>query len=102
MATGQLAGFGISVLMIVIGVALCLYSVYDRMKNTEERAKRIAEEVARRLEKRAGITTSPIPLGELDEIIREIMKIQNPSMQVGVFLTVFGILVMIISIFIPF
>jgi len=102
MGAGQLVGFGISVLMIIIGVILCLYSVYDRMKNAEERAKKIAEEVLRRLEKKQGITTSPIPLGELDEIIAAIMKIQNPSMQVGVFLTVFGMLVMIISIFIPF
>ena len=103
MVAGQLVGFGIAVLMIVLGVILCLYSVYDRMKNAEERAKKIAEEVVKSLTKtKEGITTSPIPLGELDEIITAIMKIQNPSMQVGVFLTVFGILVMIISIFIPF
>jgi hypothetical protein len=102
MAAGQLVGFGISVLMILIGVVLCLYSIYERRKMSEEQAKKIAEEVAKRLEKREGITTSPIPIGALDEIIREIMKIQNPSMQVGVFLTVFGILVMIIAIFIPF
>ena len=81
---------------------LCLYSIYDRRKTAEEQAKKIAEEVEKRLSKKEGITTSPIPLGELDEIITAIMKIQNPCLQVGVFLTVFGILVMIISIFIPF
>jgi hypothetical protein len=102
MGAGQLVGFGISVLMIVIGGILSLYSVYDRMKNAEERAKKIAEEIVKNLTKTKEITTSPIPLAELDEIITAIMKIENPSMQVGVFLTVFGILVMIISIFIPF
>ncbi len=99
---GQMAGFSLAFLMIVVGILLCLYSIYDRMKNAEERAKKIAEEVLKRLEKKAGITESPIAIGAMDEIIREIMKIQNPSMQVGVFLTVFGIIVMIISIFIPF
>ncbi|MGA2933595.1 MAG: hypothetical protein ABSD81_00385 [Methanomicrobiales archaeon] len=102
MVAGQLVGFGISVVMIVVGVVLCLYSVYDRMKNAEERAKRLAEEVVKSLSKKEGITTSPIPLADLNNIIEAIMKIKNPFMQVGVFLTVFGILVMIISIFIPF
>ena len=102
MVAGQLMGFGIAVVMIALGVILCLYSIYDRRKTAEEQAKKIAEEVVKSLEKKEGITTSPIPIGALDEIIREIMKIQNPSLQVGVFLTVFGILVMIISIFIPF
>ena len=99
---GQMAGFLLAFVMIVIGVLLCLYSVYDRITNAEERAKKIAGEIVKSMEKKEGITTSPIPLGELDEIITAIMKIQNPSLQVGVFLTVFGILVMIISIFIPF
>jgi len=102
MVSGQIAGFGIGVVMIAIGVILCLYSIYDRRKAAGEQAKKIAEEIEKRLAKKEGITTSPLPLGELDEIITAIMKIQNPSMQVGVFLTVFGILVMIISIFIPF
>ena len=99
---GQMAGFFLAFIMIVIGTLLCLYSIYDRMKNAEDQARKIADEVVRRLEKKEGITESPIAIGALDEIIREIMKIQNPSMQVGVFLTVFGIIVMIISIFIPF
>ena len=34
--------------------------------------------------------------------IEAIMKIENIFMQVGVFLTVFGMLILIISIFIPF
>jgi hypothetical protein len=102
MIAGQIVGFGIAVLMILLGVILCLYSIYDRRKTAEEQAKKIAEEVVKSLSKKEGITTSPIPLSELDEIITAIMKIENPSLQVGVFLTVFGILVMIISIFIPF
>jgi predicted histidine transporter YuiF (NhaC family) len=102
MALGQLVGFGIAVFMIAIGIILTLYSIYDRRKTAEEQAKKIAEEIAKSQSKKEGITSSPIPLAELDEIIAAIMKIQNPSMQVGVFLTVFGILVMIISIFIPF
>jgi hypothetical protein len=102
MALGQLVGFGIAVFMIVVGVLLCLYSIYDRMKNAEERAKKIAEEVAKSLSKKEGITVSPIPLADLNNIIEAILKIENPFMQVGVFLTVFGIIVMVISIFIPF
>ena len=102
MVAGQLVGFGISVVMIALGVFLCLYSIYDRRRTAEEQAKKIAEEIVKRMEKKEAITTSPIPINALDEIIREIMKIQNPSLQVWVFLTVFGILVMIISIFIPF
>ncbi len=102
MVAGQTVGFGISIVMIALGVILCLYSIYDRRKASEEQAKKIAEEVVKRLEKREGITSSPIAVGALDEIIREIMKIQNPFMQVGAFLLVFGIIVMIISIFIPF
>jgi high-affinity nickel permease len=98
MATGQFVGFGISVLMIAVGLVLSLYSVYERRKIAEEEAKRIAEMIL----SKKGITESPIAIGALDEIIREIMKIQNPSLQVGVFFTVFGIIVMIISIFIPF
>lgn len=97
---GQLIGFGISIVMIVVGVFLCLYSVYDRMKNAEQRARRFAQEILRGMTKE-GITTSPIPLADLNNIIEAIMKIENPFMQVGVFLTVFGMLVMIISIFIP-
>jgi hypothetical protein len=102
MALGQLVGFGIAVFMIATGIILSLYSIYDRRKAAGEQAKKIAEEIAKSQSKKEGITSSPIPLAELDEIIAAIMKIQNPSMQVGVFLTVFGILVMIISIFIPF
>ncbi|HVN65815.1 MAG TPA: hypothetical protein VMT31_04275 [Methanomicrobiales archaeon] len=102
MVAGQLVVFGISVVMVALGVILCLYSVYDRMKNAEERAKKIAEEVAKSLSKKEGITVSPIPLADLNNIIEAILKIENPFMQVGVFLTVFGIIVMVISIFIPF
>jgi len=99
---GQMAGFSLSFIMIVVGVLLCLYSVYDRMKNAEKRARKIAEEVAKSLAKtKEGITTSPIPLADLNNIIEAIIKIENPFMQVGVFLTVFGMLIMIISIFIP-
>jgi hypothetical protein len=94
--------FGISVLMTVTGVLLCLYSIYDRMKNAEERAKKLAEEILRGLGRKEGITTSPIPLADLNNIIEAIMKIENIFMQVGVFLTVFGMLILIISIFIPF
>jgi membrane protein insertase Oxa1/YidC/SpoIIIJ len=102
MVAGQLVGFGISVVMLVIGVILCLYSVYDRKVNAEEQAKKIAEEVAKIQSKKEGITASPIPLADLNDIIKAINEIKNPFMQVGVFLTVFGIIVMIISIFIPF
>jgi hypothetical protein len=102
MVAGQLVVFGISVVMVALGIILCLYSVYDRMKNAEERAKKIAEEVAKSLSKKEGITVSPIPLADLNNIIEAILKIENPFMQVGVFLTVFGIIVMVISIFIPF
>jgi hypothetical protein len=102
MVAGQLVVFGISVVMIVIGVLLCLYSIYDRMKNAEERAKKLAQEIMKGLTKKEGITGSPIPLADLNNIIEAIMKIENTFMQVGVFLTVFGIIVMIISIFIPF
>jgi len=102
MAAGQLVVFGISVVMIVVGVLLCLYSVYDRIKNAEERARRFAREVLKELGKREGITASPIPLADLNNIIEAIMKIENIFMQVGVFLTVFGILILIISIFMPF
>jgi len=98
---GQMAGFLLAFIMIVVGVLLCLYSVYDRMKNAEERARRFAQEILRNLTKE-GITTSPIPLADLNNIIEAIMKIKNPFMQVGVFLSVFGIILMIISIFIPF
>lgn len=70
------------------------------MKNAEQRARRFAQEILRGMTKE-GITTSPIPLADLNNIIEAIMKIENPFMQVGVFLTVFGMLVMIISIFIP-
>jgi hypothetical protein len=101
MVAGQLVVFGISVVMIVIGVLLCLYSIYDRMKNAEERAKKLAQEIMKELTKKEGITGSPIPLADLNNIIEAIMKIENTFMQVGVFLTVFGMLVMIISIFIP-
>jgi hypothetical protein len=102
MVAGQVVGFGISVVMIVVGALLCLYSIYDRMKNAEEQAKKIADEVEKRLSGKAGITGSPIPLADLNNIIEAILKIENPFMQVGVFLTVFGIIVMVISIFIPF
>jgi hypothetical protein len=100
---GQMAGFFLSFLMIIVGVVLCLYSVYDRIRNAEQRAKRYAQEMLKGLAKegKEGITTSPIPLGDINNIIEAIIKIENPFMQVGVFLTVFGILVMIISIFIP-
>ena len=98
MALGQMVGFGISVLMIAAGLVLCLYSIFERRKMAEEEAKRIADMVLAK----KGITDSPIAIGALDEIIREIMKIQNPSLQVGVLFTVFGIIVMVISIFIPF
>jgi hypothetical protein len=32
---GQLLVFGISFLMIVIGVVFCVYSIYDRQKTAE-------------------------------------------------------------------
>jgi hypothetical protein len=102
MAMGQLVVFGISVLMIGTGVLLCLYSVYDRMKNAESRARKLAEEILKGLGKKEGIVTSPIPLADLNNIIEAIMKIENIFMQVGVFLTVFGMLILIVSIFIPF
>jgi len=102
MAAGQLTGFCISVLMIALGVILCLYSVYDRRRTAEEQAKKVAGEVVRGLAEAKGITTSPISADGLAKIIEAILKIENPSLQVGVFLTVFGIVVMIISIFIPF
>jgi len=98
---GQMAGFLLAFIMIVVGVLLCLYSVYDRMTNAEERARRFAQEILRGMTKE-GITTSPIPLADLNNIIEAIMKIKNPFMQVGVYLSVFGIILMIISIFIPF
>ena len=102
MPTGQLVVFGISVLMIVVGVLLCLYSVYDRIKNAEERARKLAQKILEGLGKKEGITGSPIPLADLNNIIEAIMKIENIFMQVGVFLTVFGMLILIISIFVPF
>ena len=102
MVAGQLGVFGIAVLMIILGAILCLYSIYDRRKTAEEQAKKIAEEVVKSMSRKEGITTSPIPLADLNNIIEAIIKIENPFMQVGVFLTVFGIIVMIISIFIPF
>jgi hypothetical protein len=102
MVAGQLVVFGIAVLMIILGAILCLYSIYDRRKTAEEQAKKIAEEVVKSMSRKEGITTSPIPLADLNNIIEAIIKIENPFMQVGVFLTVFGIIVMIISIFIPF
>ncbi len=102
MATGQLVVFGVSVLMIVAGVILCLYSVYDRVRNAEERARKLAREIMKELGGKEGIVSSPIPLSELNNIIEAITKIQNVFMQVGVFLTVFGMLILIISIFIPF
>ncbi len=101
MVAGQLVVFGIAVLMIILGAILCLYSIYDRRKTAEEQAKKIAEEVVKSMSRKEGITTSPIPLADLNNIIEAIIKIENPFMQVGVFLTVFGIIVMIISIFIP-
>jgi len=102
MVAGQLVVFGIAVLMIILGAILCLYSIYDRRKTAEEQAKKIAEEVVKSMSRKEGITTSPIPLADLNNIIEAIIKIENPFMQVGVFLTVFGIIVMVISIFIPF
>jgi TRAP-type uncharacterized transport system fused permease subunit len=102
MVAGQVVGFGISVVMIVIGIALCIYSIYDRRKDAEEQAKKIAEEIAKVQSRKEGITASPIPLADLNDIIKAINQIKNPAMQVGVFLTVFGIIVMVISIFIPF
>ena len=102
MVTGQQLGFGLSVLMVAIGVILCLASICDRRKAAEEQARRIADEIAKRLGEKEGITESPIPIGAIDEILKEIMKIENPFMQVGVFLTVFGVIVMVISIFLPF
>jgi len=101
MVAGQLVVFGIAVLMIILGAILCLYSIYDRRKTAEEQAKKIAEEVVKSMSRKEGITTSPIPLADLNNIIEAIIKIENPFMQVGVFLTVFGMLIMIISIFIP-
>jgi len=102
MVAGQVVGFGISVVMIVIGIVLCIYSIYDRRKDAEEQAKQIASEIARIQAGKEGITASPIPLADLNDIIKAINQIKNPAMQVGVFLTVFGIIVMVISIFIPF
>jgi len=102
MFAGQLLVFGISVAMIILGALLCLYSIYDRMKGIEEQAKTIAREIEKRQVKKMGITDSPIPLADLNDIIRAINEIKNPFMQVGVYLTVFGIIVMVVSIFIPF
>jgi hypothetical protein len=102
MYAGQLLVFGISVAMIVLGALLCLYSIHDRTRGAEEQAKKIAEEIEKRQARKEGITASPIPLADLNDIIRAIAEIKNPFLQVGVFLTVFGIIVMVVSIFIPF
>jgi hypothetical protein len=51
---------------------------------------------------RQGITSSPIPLADLNDIIRALNEIRNPYLQVGMYLTVFGLILMIISLFIPF
>ena len=99
---GQLLVFGISFLMIVGGVVFCVYSIYDRQKAAEEQAKKIAEEIEKKRSAKMGITDSPIPLADLNDIIRALNEIKNPFLQVGMFLTVFGLILMIISIFIPF
>jgi hypothetical protein len=101
MFAGQLLVFGISVAMIVLGAILCLYSIYDRIKGAEEQAKAIAREIGKQQPGKMGITDSPIPLADLNDIIRAINEIKNPFMQVGVYLTVFGIILMVVSIFIP-
>jgi hypothetical protein len=102
MFAGQLLVFGISVAMIVLGALLCLYSIYDRIRGAEDQAKKIAEEMEKRQAMRQGITSSPIPLADLNDIIRALNEIKNPFLQVGMYLTVFGIIVMVVSIFIPF
>jgi Ca2+/Na+ antiporter len=99
---GQFLVFGISFLMIVVGVIFCIYSIYDRQKTAEEQAKIIASEMGKKHPARMGITESPIPLADLNDIIRALNEIKNPFLQVGMYLTVFGLILMIISIFIPF
>jgi Ca2+/Na+ antiporter len=99
---GQLLVFGISFLMIVGGVVFCVYSIYDRQKAAGEQAKKIAGEIEKMRSAKMGITDSPIPLADLNDIIRALNEIKNPFLQVGMFLTVFGLILMIISIFIPF
>ena len=96
---GQFLAFSISAIMIAIGVILSVISAYDRRKSNSEVVNKAAALLAREPEKMAA---SPIDLGDLSKLIDSIMKIQNPWMQVGVFLTVFGIVVMIIAVFIPF
>jgi hypothetical protein len=99
---GQLLVFGISFLMVLAGVVLCGYSIYDRQKAAEEQARKIAGEIEKKAMAKQGITTSPIPLADLNDIIRALNEIKNPFLQVGMYLTVFGLILMIISIFIPF
>ncbi|MDD1667408.1 MAG: hypothetical protein LUO96_02960 [Methanomicrobiales archaeon] len=99
---GQFLVFGISFFMIVAGVALCIYSIYDRQKIAEEQAKIIASEIEKKRPAKMGITDSPIPLADLNDIIRALNEIKNPFLQVGMYLTVFGLILMIISIFLPF
>ncbi len=99
---GQLLVFGISFLMIIVGVVFCVYSIYDRLKTAEEQAKLIAMEIEKKRSAKMGITESPIPLADLNDIIRALNEIKNPYLQVGMYLTVFGLILMIISLFIPF
>ena len=88
--------------MIVAGVIFCVYSIYDRKKAAGEQAKIIAAEMEKKRPAKMGITDSPIPLADLNDIIRALNEIKNPFLQVGMYLTVFGLILMIISIFIPF
>ncbi len=99
---GQLLVFGISFLMVVTGVVFCIYSIHDRLKAAEEQARVIVEEMEKKRLAKMGITDSPIPLADLNDIIRALNEIKNPFLQVGMYLTVFGLILMIISIFLPF
>jgi hypothetical protein len=90
---GAALAFYVGIIMIVLGVVCCLWSVWDR-RTPATRMREILDL------KTDGKDLNPPSFEDLNNILKTILGIQNPQLQVGVFLVVFGIVVMILSNFI--
>jgi hypothetical protein len=90
---GAVLAFYVGIVMILLGVGCCLLSVWDRRTPVNQ-----VNEILQL--KSGGKELNPPSMEELNNILKTILGIQNPPLQVGVFLVVFGIVVMILSNFI--
>jgi len=122
--TGQMLAFYLALVMVAIGIVCCVYSVWERTSDkTQQSVKAVTQTVtagkttlnkayindmkeAFGEEKALQVLTvgpnaaanvqQPFTLTEVNALLGTIVGIKDPAFQVGVFLVVFGLIIMML------